>query len=198
MQTLHPDLFPESLLVEADHEQAFTTSRKIAEHFRKQHKHVLRDIERLSSDLAEAENWRPSFGPPNENWQSNFGSPNSPGPEFWRLNFEPSDYVDSRGKTQPMYRIGHDGFALLAMGFTGREALAWKLRFLAAFREMETRLAKQTRREASALFKLRPRWQPIVLHPGYKRQQLLPLTGHRSAGSITACRRRMREVGVLA
>ena len=37
------DLFPETLLVSCEHDRVFTTSLKIAEHFRKRHQHVLRD-----------------------------------------------------------------------------------------------------------------------------------------------------------
>ena len=40
-------------------------------------------------------------------------------------------------KLQDMDR---DGFSLLAMGFTGKKALEWKLKYIAAFNEMEERL----------------------------------------------------------
>lgn len=33
----------------------------------------------------------------------------------------------------PAYRLTRDGFAFLAMGFTGKKAAAWKERFLEAF-----------------------------------------------------------------
>ena len=36
-----------------------------------------------------------------------------------------------------------------------------------------------------------------VNHPELPRQQLISLTGHKSPGSITACRRRMRQVGLF-
>jgi hypothetical protein len=57
---------------------------------------------------------------------------------------------------------------------------------------------EQAGRESAALYALRPRWQPIVAHPDMKRAALTELTGHKSPNSITACRRRMREVGLLA
>lgn len=44
---------------------------------------------------------------------------------------------------------------------------------------------------------LRPKWGPIMTNPHAARADLMALTGHRCAGSITACRRRMREVGLL-
>ena len=43
-----------------------------------------------------------------------------------------------------MYLMNRDGFTLLAMGFTGKQALEWKLKYIKAFNEMEAELkAKQ-------------------------------------------------------
>ena len=43
-------------------------------------------------------------------------------------------------RDEPMYHITRDGFALLAMGFTGKEAMRWKEAYIAAFNAMEARL----------------------------------------------------------
>ena len=43
----------------------------------------------------------------------------------------------------PMYLMNRDGFSLLAMGFTGKEAVQWKLKYIAAFNAMEKQLAAQ-------------------------------------------------------
>jgi hypothetical protein len=83
------------------------------------------------------------------------------------------------------------------MSFTGEQAMRWKWDFLKAFRAMERELAALKEREARALYALRPRWQPIVLNPGMSRDDLIRMTGHKSPGSITACRRSMRKVGLL-
>jgi len=87
-----------------------TTSLKIAEKFEKRHDHVLRDIENLEC----------SYG---------FSLPN-----FGESNYE------KRGKKYPMYLVTRDGFALLAMGFTGKKAMEWKEKYIAAFNAMEKRL----------------------------------------------------------
>ena len=92
-----------------------TTSLLVAEKFGKQHKNVLRDIENIRKDLPEG------------SW----------------LNFEPSEYKDSTGRKLPMFEMNRDGFSLLAMGFTGKKALEWKLKFLAAFNQMEQVLLNQ-------------------------------------------------------
>lgn len=55
--------------------------------------------------------------------------------------FEKCEYQNEQnGQFYPMYRITRDGFVLLAMGFTGSKALEWKLRYIAAFNEMEEKL----------------------------------------------------------
>lgn len=41
------DLFPETLLVESEGNRIFTTSLKVAEHFHKAHRNVVRSIEKL-------------------------------------------------------------------------------------------------------------------------------------------------------
>jgi Rha family phage regulatory protein len=63
--------------------------------------------------------------------------------EFGRTNFRSSSYTNAQNKTQPEVIMSRDGFSLLAMGFTGKDALAWKLKFLAAFNQMEQSLLKQ-------------------------------------------------------
>ena len=52
--------------------------------------------------------------------------------------FEKSSYVDSQNKLKyPMYLMNRDGFSLLVMGFTGKKALDWKLKYINAFNQME-------------------------------------------------------------
>ena len=50
---------------------------------------------------------------------------------FYETTFE------NRGKQYPMYLMNRDGFSLLVMGFTGREALQWKIKYIEAFNDME-------------------------------------------------------------
>lgn len=51
--------------------------------------------------------------------------------------FVESSYIDIQGKDRPMYVMNRDGFTLLAMGFTGKKALQFKLDYIEAFNEME-------------------------------------------------------------
>lgn len=89
------------------------SSRQIAENFEKNHNHVLRDIDSLKKDV------------------SNFG----------QMFFE-TTAPDSYGREQRAYLMNRDGFTLLAMGFTGKAALEWKLKYIAAFNEMEKKLTE--------------------------------------------------------
>lgn len=93
-------------IIEKD-DKLVVSSREIAEHFNKEHCHVLRDISSLKD-------------------VSNFGS-----------MFFSSGYKDSYGRNQKEYMLTRDGFSLLAMGFTGQKALEWKLKYIEAFNKME-------------------------------------------------------------
>lgn len=46
--------------------------------------------------------------------------------------------------------MNRDGFTLLAMGFTGKAALEWKLKYIQAFNAMEKQLAQRPLRAQTA------------------------------------------------
>ena len=94
--------------------QALTTSLKVAETFEKKHQHVLRDIDSLKKDV------------------SNFGH-----------MFEETSIKDSYGREQRAYFMNRDGFTLLAMGYTGKKALQFKLKYIEAFNKMEKTIIEQ-------------------------------------------------------
>lgn len=102
------------------HGGLFTTSLDIAEKFGKQHKNVLNkiaEISRLENEPRDSELEM-----------------------FARLNFKETFYTDDRGKLQPMFDITRSGFTILAMGFTGKKALEWKIKYDKAFSIMEQTL----------------------------------------------------------
>lgn len=98
----------------------FTNSKTIADTFGKTHRHVLRDIRGLISS------------------DSNFGE----------SNFGLSSYTSLQNKILPCYDITRDGFSILAMGFTGREALKWKIKYIQAFNAMEEALLNPKKNES--------------------------------------------------
>ena len=151
----------------------FTTSRAIAERFDKRHKNVLKLINKLLSDMPE--------------------------PEFSRLHLEPRDYLDSRGKTQLEYKLSHDGFALLVMGFTGKEAMAWKIAFIQAFNQMEAEAKATQQRYANVLDIVRPALRPVTesFAHGEPRSVIASRIG-KSVNAVTYHRRKARQFGLLA
>lgn len=54
--------------------------------------------------------------------------------------FVESSYYNEQFKEQPMFVMDRDGFSLLVMGFTGKEAMKFKIDFIRAFNEMESKL----------------------------------------------------------
>lgn len=107
-------------LIHINNGASFTTSLLIAEKFGKRHRDVLRAIRNLES---------PS--------------------DFNERNFAPVNYIDDKGEPRPMYNITRDGFSFLAMGFTGKDAAGWKVKFLDAFNAMERELLQQGVPDAS-------------------------------------------------
>ena len=95
--------------------QITTTSNQVAEHFGKRHADVIRAIRKLDAPK-----------------------------EFTERNFALSEFTDSTGRVLPAYRLTRDGFTLLAMGFTGKEAMQWKVAYLTAFNKMEAELLART------------------------------------------------------
>lgn len=88
--------------------KAVTTSLKIAETFGKRHRDVMRGIEGLRKN-AQAQRM-----------------------------FVKSTYIHPQNhQEQPMYYMNRDGFSLLVMGFTGKKALSFKLKYIDAFNKME-------------------------------------------------------------
>lgn len=90
------------------------SSRQIADNFEKRHDHVMRDIDAMKKDV----------------------------PNFGEMFFE-TTAPDSYGREQRAYLMNRDGFTLLAMGFTGKAALEWKLKYIQAFNAMEKQLAQR-------------------------------------------------------
>lgn len=97
-------------LVTVKNNQVVVSSRQVADKFGKEHRHVLENIRQI------------------------LGAENS------AAKFFHEDYVEYRGQKFPIYLMNRDGFTLLAMGFTGKDALQWKLKYIAAFNEMEAQL----------------------------------------------------------
>jgi phage regulator Rha-like protein len=56
--------------------------------------------------------------------------------DHYRLNFQPVDFIDSKGERRPMYRMTAKGLSELAMSFSGDDAREVRIRSLDAFEEV--------------------------------------------------------------
>lgn len=92
---------------------AVVSSRVVAKDFGKRHSHVCDTIRNLTAENSEVKNMMIK-----------------------------STYVH-RGNEYDEYLLTRDGFSLLVMGFTGKEALQWKLQYIEAFNKMEEQIKNQ-------------------------------------------------------
>ncbi|MDE7104741.1 MAG: Rha family transcriptional regulator [Ruminococcus sp.] len=91
--------------------QSTVSSVQVANDFGKRHDNVIRDIESLIDQIKDLL-------------------------KIEEIYFTKSIYFDNYGREQKSYEMTKDGFSLLAMGFTGKKALEWKLRYIDAFNKM--------------------------------------------------------------
>lgn len=96
--------------------QAVTSSLNVAENFEKRHDNTLRDIDQLKKDVL--------------NFEEMFFEANEP---------------DSYGRDRRVVYMNRDGFTILAMGFTGKKALQFKLKYIEAFNQMEDQIKQQVK-----------------------------------------------------
>ncbi|MEK9198830.1 Rha family transcriptional regulator [Ureibacillus sp. FSL E2-3493] len=102
-------------LIVIKNRQAVTSSLQIAEDFEKNHNHVLRDIDNLKEGLDQK----------------------------WTDLFFEDEYEHPQNKQKyRMYYMNRDGFTLLAMGFNGKKALEFKVKYIEAFNQMEKQLTQ--------------------------------------------------------
>ena len=97
--------------IKEENNELVVSSREVADNFGKAHRHVLDSIENIKAENSAVTSM-----------------------------FYKSSYKAGTGKSYKMYFMNRDGFALLVMGFTGKEALQWKLKYIAAFNTMEKSL----------------------------------------------------------
>lgn len=98
--------------VQIQNSQIVTTSEFVAQAFDKQHKHVLEKIEQISKEIK-ASFFEPNFRLKAKQVKTGFG------------------YRETKS-----YELTKDGFMLLVMGFTGKQAMAIKIAYIEAFNAM--------------------------------------------------------------
>lgn len=110
-------------LVKVNQNAVFADSRIIAEYFNKAHRQVLQSIDNLIENLNEAD------------------------AEKSATLFKRKEWINELNRKYPYYEMNRDGFSLLVMGFNGKDALKWKLKFIEAFNLMEKTILNQQNNE---------------------------------------------------
>ena len=95
--------------------QPLTNSKLVAEVFGKEHRNVVRDIKNLIEGGVLKNEQTPMF--------------------------EETTYINEQNKqSYPMFIMDQDGFTLLAMGFNGKKAMEFKLKYIEAFNAMKRQI----------------------------------------------------------
>jgi len=103
-------------LVYLKNDEAVCDSLQVAEKFGKRHDTVVRAISNLRKNVEIEQ----------------------------RKMFRNSQYKDSQGRTYPKYEMNRKGFAILVMGFNGKDAVHWKLLYSDAFEKMENLIKEKS------------------------------------------------------
>jgi len=109
-------------LVQNKNGQPVTSSLLVAKKFGKEHRDVLKVIRNLTAENCAVLSM-----------------------------FCETTYLNSQNKEQPMFIMNRDGFSLLVMSFTGKEALQFKIDFIEAFKNMEEALKNVSLLRVSAV-----------------------------------------------
>lgn len=84
------------------------SSIEVAAHYKKRHENVMRQINTIISTNRKCESM-----------------------------FVVATYKNAQNHEYPCYYMDRNGFSILTMGFTGKEALEWKIKYINAFTAME-------------------------------------------------------------
>lgn len=103
------------IVYRGDSNQPLTNSKLVAEVFGKEHRNVVRDIKNLIEGGVLKNEQTPMF--------------------------EETTYINEQNKqSYPMFIMNQDGFTLLAMGFNGKKAMEFKLKYIEAFNAMKRQI----------------------------------------------------------
>jgi Rha family phage regulatory protein len=97
------------IFVSGPNNEPMVSSRHVAVKFGREHRDVLRAYKNIVCHIGED--------------------------DFSARNFALATYSDEQGKPREEIQMTKDGFTLLAMGFTGEDAVRWKIKFIQAFND---------------------------------------------------------------
>lgn len=131
--------------IKVENDQLLVSSLEVAENFGKRHKNVLQTIENLVAENSATKSL------------------------FYKATYE------NRGKQYPMLYMNRDGFSLLVMGFTGKKALEWKLKYINAFNEMEQKLNDPNYLAERLITYFKNKCNELILENNVQKQQIAEL-----------------------
>ena len=137
------------LVFRGQNDQVCTSSFKVAEFFEKNHPDVVRAIDRLRDKLQ----------------STDFQCDAKMSSEIiFEEHFEDIPQPNGGTKKGKYFIMNKDAFTLLAMGFTGKKALEFKIAYIDAFNKMEAELKSQQTKQLSAAESLLQSVQLLVAH----------------------------------
>ena len=137
------------LVFRGQNDQVCTSSFKVAEFFEKNHPDVVRAIDRLRDKLQ----------------STDFQCDAKMSSEIiFEEHFEDIPQPNGGTKQGKFFIMNKDAFTLLAMGFTGKRVLEFKIAYINEFNKMEAELKSQQTKQLSAAESLLQSVQLLVAH----------------------------------
>ena len=137
------------LVFRGQNDQVCTSSFKVAEFFEKNHPDVVRSIDRLRDKLQ----------------STDFQCDAKMSTEIiFEEHFEDIPQPNGGTKKGKYFIMNKDAFTLLAMGFTGKRVLEFKIAYINEFNKMESELKSQQTKQLSAAESLLQSVQLLVAH----------------------------------
>ena len=154
--------------IKYENNQMLVSSLEVAKNFGKEHKNVLQTIGNLVAENSATKS----------------------------MIYETS--YKNRGRQYPMYYMNRDGFSLLVMGFTGKEALEWKMKYIQAFNEMEQKLNNPEFLVQRTMEYLKSRCDALLLENKVQSQQIAELKPKASYYDVVLNCKDLLSISVIA
>lgn len=149
--------------IQVTKDTATIDSLTVAKGFEKRHDNVLKDIETIIKTVTSEKLTNSNFRRLNEKYEDIHISKNK-----LKQYFIKSEYIDSKGRTYPMYLLTEKGFNLLAMGYNGKKFIAYKMALLDEFERIKKELTKYRQQYEASKPTQKALSQAIAEHPRYK------------------------------
>lgn len=149
--------------IQVTKDTATIDSLTVAKGFEKRHDNVLKDIETIIKTVTSKELTNSKFRRLNEKYKDIHITKNK-----LKQYFIKSEYIDSKGRTYPMYLLTEKGFNLLAMGYNGKKFIAYKMALLDEFERIKKELTKYRQQYEASKPTQKALSQAIAEHPRYK------------------------------